>query len=193
MFIIFHVSSGWFWRACLPHILASPSVLLKQVSKFSSIWITQTPHYSTDFSEYFNHFFFFFLNLSFRVSHVFMKHLPFSHVRIGIFLSNLELCFQPSWFQGCPTSPTPAPRRLSPCPSRPHQCPHGQALLLGCSGLWPSLPHERLAPPSLAWHLVVNSHVTGTKSPVLSSTIITVSSSLDPMSLNIVLSSWFFF
>ena len=125
---------------------------------------------------------FFFFNPSFRVSHVFMKHLPFPHVRIGIFLSHLELCFQPSCFQGCPPSPTPAPPRLSPCPSRPHQCPCSQALLLGCSGPWPPLPHERLSPPSLAWQLVVNSHVTGTKPPVLSSTIIIVSSFLDPMS-----------
>lgn len=125
---------------------------------------------------------FFFFNPSFRVSHVFMKHLPFPHVRTGIFLSHLELCFQPSCFQGCPPSPTPAPPRLSPCPSRPHQCPCGQALLLGCSGPWPPQPHERLSPPSLAWQLVVNSHVTGTKPPVLSSTIITVSSFLDPTS-----------
>ena len=32
--IIFCVSSGWFWRACLPHILVSSSVLLKQGAKF---------------------------------------------------------------------------------------------------------------------------------------------------------------
>lgn len=102
------------------------------------------------------------------------------------FFSNLELCFQPSWFQGCPTS---LPLHPVGCPhvSRTHQCPHGQALLLGCSGPWPSLPHERLAPPSLAWHLVVTVMWQVPNLPVLSSTIITVSSSLDPMSLNIVL------
>ena len=61
--IISRVSSGWFWRACLPHILVSPSVLLKQVAKFSFIWITQTPHYSTDVSEHFNHFLFFLIPL----------------------------------------------------------------------------------------------------------------------------------
>lgn len=40
--IILHVSAGWSWRVCRPHLLVSPSVLLKLLTKFGFIWITQT-------------------------------------------------------------------------------------------------------------------------------------------------------
>lgn len=138
------------------NILAFLSVPLKLLAKFSFIWIT--PTWATwlhmiSLSILIS----FFLNPSFKFPQIFIEHLPFPRVKIGIFLT-LGPCFQPS----CLPALSPHPS-FSPCPPRSGCVPLVRQFSPGATGPWRSLIHEHLSPPSLAWLLVINGHVTWIK------------------------------